>query len=636
MNQGFFSQDKLTVKRPLPPVLKIKVPAEVKKEKKDVHYELEKPQLELDIECYINYFLVKFKREDGVFFEFEMIDEFDVPLDRVGINRLLKKYEIVTFNGNHYDLSILKYALQIEDCTNDELKERTNEIIRDKMVSYKFNEKYDLQPIRGLDHIDLKSMAPKDTSLKLCAARLHAEKIQELPYPEESVLTEKQMNNVNTYCGNDLDCTTLLKENLAEEIQLRRVLSERYGVNLKSKSDAQSAEAIIKEETFRRKGKRIKKSDPKTIKFLYKIPEYVKYQNEELNNLLDILETKEFVARPVKSGITAPFNDLKIQLGYSKYSLGIGGLHSTEKKSFHLSDDEYDYWDFDVTSYYPEVIVSSGLFPLSVGPVFLDIFEEIKDERIEAKHLYETTKDEAYKSKADSMKIFINGTFGKTGSPFSFLYAPDLMIQVTLTGQLAILMLIESLELRGFSVVSGNTDGIVIKCKRTNEKQMHAIVSRWQKTTGFNLESTRYAGLYSRDVNNYIAIEHNGKTKLKGCFAPAKLKRNPEVNICTDALVAYFKNGTPIETTIRECKDIKKFLAVRQVNGGAVKDGKFIGKVVRWYYSNTEHGCINYKTNNNKVPQSDGARPIMDLRVDFPSDINYNWYINKCGDLFGK
>lgn len=60
-------------------------------------------------------------------------------------------------------------------------------------------------------------------------------------------------------------------------------------------------------------------------------------------------------------------------------------------------------------------------------------------------------------------KIQINGTFGKTGSPYSVLFAPTMLIQTTITGQLSLLMLIEWHEIYGIPVISANTDGVVIK-----------------------------------------------------------------------------------------------------------------------------------------------------------------------------
>ena len=37
---------------------------------------------------------------------------------------------------------------------------------------------------------------------------------------------------------------------------------------------------------------------------------------------------------------------------------------------------------------------------------------------------------------ANALKIVVNGSFGKFGSRYSILYSPDLMLQVTITGQL--------------------------------------------------------------------------------------------------------------------------------------------------------------------------------------------------------
>lgn len=616
--------------RALPPVLKIKVPAATKKEKKVKEF-TDVPQLEMDIECYTNYFLVKFQNKKGEHYEFEMVDELGVQLDRPAIRRLLNKYEIVTFNGENYDIFMLTYAMRFKECTNAELKEVSDEIVKSELSIYRLKEKYNITKNVTNNYIDMSPLCPGVyASLKLSGARLHCTKLQELPYAEDSILTEKHMDKVNEYCGNDLEITVLLKNYLREEIELRRILSDRYGVDLRSKSDPQIAEEIIKAEMYSRTGREIRKpKDLHTTRFLYRIPEFIHVTNPKLKELLAILKTNEFVAKPVTSGITMPeqLKKLNITIGKSTYKVGIGGLHSSEKSAFHLSDDEYELWDFDVTSYYPSIILSCGLFPKSIGREFLNIFGDIVDERIEA-------KEAGDKSKADSLKITTNGTFGKTGSPYSILYAPELMIQVTLTGQLSLLMLINMMEDAGFEVVSGNTDGVVIKCKREKKKEMESIVKDWEEQTGLCMESTNYAGLYSRDVNNYIAIKTDGSVKVKGCFAYSDIKKNPEFDVCTDALIEYLKYGTPVEETIHACTDIRKFVTVRRVNGGAMKGEYYLGKVIRWYYSTEEKGTINYKTNNNKVPSSDGARPLMTLPKEFPTDVDYNWYVDKCKKMF--
>ena len=75
----------------------------------------------------------------------------------------------------------------------------------------------------------------------------------------------------------------------------------------------------------------------------------------------------------------------------------------------------------------------------------------------------------------NALKVTVNGSFGKFGSPYSVLYSPDLLVQVTVTGQLSLLMLIQWMESQGISVVSANTDGVVVKCPKSKEELMVKI-----------------------------------------------------------------------------------------------------------------------------------------------------------------
>ena len=92
-------------------------------------------------------------------------------------------------------------------------------------------------------------------------------------------------------------------------------------------------------------------------------------------------------------------------------------------------------------------------------------------------------------------------------------------------------------------------------------------------------------------------------------------------------------NGTPFEDTIRACTDIKKFISVRNVKGGAVFQKEYLGKVVRWYYAKGSKETINYKTNGNQVALTFGAKPLMELPKELPSDIDYNWYVQQTHKL---
>ena len=69
------------------------------------------------------------------------------------------------------------------------------------------------------------------------------------------------------------------------------------------------------------------------------------------------------------------------------------------------------------------------------------------------------------------------------------------------------------------------------------------------------------------------------------------------------------------------------------MNGGGQWDGQYLGKAVRFYWSNTvsEDICIQYVKNSNKVPKSAGSRPLMDIaEVD---DIDFDRYIEAANKL---
>ena len=243
------------------------------------------------------------------------------------------------------------------------------------------------------------------------------------------------------------------------------------------------------------------------------------------------------------------------------------------------------------------------------------------------KHLkQELTK---YKTEESVGKVSINGSFGKLGSKYSALYAPDLLIQTTITGQLALLMLIERIESAGAKIISANTDGIVVHCPKALEPAVMVIAWDWELETSYELERTDYAAIASRDVNNYVAVKLDGKTKGKGVFAPTGLAKNPDGTIVFAAVSAYIAKGTPIEKTIRDCADVRQFLTIRKVTGGATWRGAYLGKAVRFYYSTSvrQDECIYYKTNSNRVPNSAGAMPLMELPDKMPDDVDFSVYI---------
>ncbi|OXE36621.1 MAG: hypothetical protein CGW95_06525 [Phenylobacterium zucineum] len=581
-----------------------------------------KPTLVYDLEIYQNYFLCAFKNiETGNVRMFEMYEgcEFDIET----VRKILRSSTVIGFNSINFDLPILSMALSGAD--NEKLKKATNAIIENNLRSWQLERRFNFKTVDYVDHIDLIEVAPGMASLKIYGGRMHAPKMQDLPIEPDALISSGDRELLKSYCVNDLVATEMLYCKLSPQIKLRTDMSAEYDIDLRSKSDAQIAEAVIKKEVGDIKGEEVVRPeiDAGTV-FKYTPPKYIKFSSVELRDILQRLKDTEFVVQNSgKVEFPAWMTKLKVSIGGASYKMGIGGLHSQESTVSHHTDEQTLLVDRDVASYYPNIILSLGLRPRHMGDAFTKVYSGIVQRRLKAKRDGDKVTNEA-------LKITINGSFGKFGSKWSVLYSPDLLIQTTITGQLALMMLIENLEDAGIQVVSANTDGIVCKLLRSRYSELEDIFFEWETQTRFETEETRYRAIYSRDVNNFVAIKEDGGHKAKGVYAPGSLAKTPSSVVCIDAVLAYLKTGAPVEDTIHSCWDITRFVTVRSVKGGALdQQGAYLGKAIRWYYSTDVKGDITYKINGYKVPRTEGARALMDLPAggEFPADVDLDWYI---------
>jgi hypothetical protein len=575
----------------------------------------------LDIECYTNYFLVAIKsmaNDKVVTFERSDWSDFDAEQ----LNSVLRKYTIITFNGNRYDLLLLKGSIAGFDASK--LKVMSDDIIVNNVRAWDTESKYNLPQCKYIDHIDLIDVAPGKASLKIYGGRLHSKRMQDLPIEPSAIIKPDERELLTSYCINDLDTTIDLFNKLSSQIDLREKMGEELGIDLRSKSDAQIAEAVIKKQIEAIKGTKIYRPDlPDGFSFNYVPPKFIKFKHPELVNALEVFKSEAFTLNEKGDAVEPEkVGKLKVKINQTVYQLGIGGIHSCEKTVNYIAGTDHILVDRDVTSYYPNIILNQRLYPKHIGTEFLTAYKSIVEKRVHAKRTGDKVTDA-------SLKIVINSSFGKFGNKWSALYSPDLLIQTTVTGQLALLMLIEALEGSGIQVVSANTDGIVIYCHKRNQAALFSIIAAWEETTGFNTEETAYTALYSRDINNYVAFKPSGSYKAKGAYADAELSKTPTAQVCVQAVVDHLQLDIPIETTIRSCQDTRMFVSVRSVTGGAVKGDTYLGKAVRWYYALGETGSINYLKNGNKVAMTDGAKPLMLLPAKPPKDIDRQWYITK-------
>jgi len=573
----------------------------------------------LDCEVYRNFFLALFKTEDGNLYEISRHND-HCEGDIKAVKSILKNDQLLTFNGLGYDIFVLSAYLRGWSLAR--IKELSDYLINDNFAQWRVNQVYPDLVLFKNDQIDLMGVTPLQASLKVYGSRIHYKRLQDLPIAPESTITEDAAMRLTRYCENDLNVTWEIYRTLKPQIQLRRDMGAMYGMNLLSTSDAQIAERVIRHE-LNAAGVSVEKRDAEVEPFKYNVPDFIKFDTPELQKVLDNVSKATFVVENGKPKLPKELNEV-IHFDGAKYKLGIGGLHSQEKKQVVIPGHDELFGEYDVASMYPSIILGQNLYPKHLGEEFCDVYREIFNQRLAAKR-------NGNKVVSDALKLVLNSSYGKFGSQYSYLYSPELLIQTTVTGQLALLMLIERMVAIGAKVMSANTDGINVLMSTTLFDRANKIAAKWTEDTTYVLEWTPYEAVYARDVNNYIAFS-GGKTKTKGAYELDSIRKGYSNLICTKAVIAYLKDGVPIEQTIRDCDTVTDFLTMRTVKGGALFRGNSLGKVVRWYVS-TKGDYITYSTNGNKVAGSVGAIPAMNLPFKLPDDLDYDFYINRAYEL---
>jgi hypothetical protein len=580
-------------------------------------------KLFFDIECYVNYFLIVFRNESGVTRAFELTE--NSPLDILALKKVIKNKILIGFNSKMYDIPMLAYALQGVD--NLALKSMSNGLIPDKELlkqgvvksSFKTicdNGLWNLDAELKCDHIDIINVIPGKSSLKLYGARIGSTRLQDLPYDHMKSLTRKEMDEVKLYCKNDVCITEDLYNALSEQFAVRDELNLEFGVDSRSKSDAQIADLVI--------GKLCNFDDSKInnhVFFKYKTKLDFNFKSPELKQLKSDLKHIEFEAKRY-SKIKCENVHRKIEINGVDYSFGIGGLHSNEaRRSLKACDNEW-FIDIDVSSCYPKIILNNNLFPPQIEDGFTELYTKFYEERL--------STDSVSKSKV--LKIILNGSFGKFGDGYSkYLYAPELLITTTITGQLGLLLLIERLEEHGFRVISANTDGITVRVLKDKYRKFRRIINLWEQKFNYDTKEVKYTALHSHSVNSYIAVKEDGSLKLKGLFAENDLSRNIDVPLCKKAAIDYVTKGIKPEDSIYNKEhNPMDIIKIRKTKFGAYWKGEYLGHTVRWYWSTIGESITNSK--GHRIAETSDAYPLMDLREPI-KHLHYDKYVNKTYEL---
>lgn len=235
------------------------------------------------------------------------------------------------------------------------------------------------------------------------------------------------------------------------------------------------------------------------------------------------------------------------------------------------------------------------------------------------------------------------------------MYDRRATLEVTINGQLMILMLCEELELNNIHIVSANTDGIMVKVYDDQWDKFNEIRTRWQERTRLKFDNDILHCLIAKDVNNYIAefrTKKGLKLELKGAFDPlmyAKdLSKGYNMPIVPKAVFDYFINNIPIMDTLRNATNILDFCSTQNVGREWHVEQEYMEKgqhkcivsqrYVRYYVSN--RGVIIKKCNNvdnRRVGLAAGQVVTVINTLDDKDislrDINYKYYYEQCMNI---
>lgn len=573
-----------------------------------------------DIECYINFVLIKFKR-DGKFYTFEKYND-KITKGKLSDVKALYQTYLVGYNSNGYDQPMLVEI--IKNKSNRELKRMSDSLIRSKKQPW-CNNKYSIDLMKLIfnpDVIDKKTGKKKIStkSLKHVGVILKHDLLQDLPIEVSATIKDCDIDLLNTYCENDVNITEKLFQSkyVTDLLEVRRYVHETYGIDCYSLSDSSLCNKLINL-WYDAPYTKVKYGPFSFLDAYKKCP--ITFRTEEANKFLeDVLK--------LQSEDTIP--DVKIFGVHLQF--GKGGIHSKDKRGSFIEDDEYCYIDVDISSQYPTITINRKINPRHLDDRLLSKYKAIRDERLELK-----AAGQGKMAKAEVYKLILNSYVGKFLSEFSILYDPLCNLEVTLAGQLYILNLIEMLTLTGVQVISANTDGVTSKIKKTDVDKYYAMVNQWAVDNEFEVEYAQYKEYHRRDVNNYVTKDAKGYIKSKGIFN-YKLEFTKGYNypIVKEALQRYYIDKIDIEDFIKGDKDIYKFCRAQKIDKKfkVFYDDESVQHSCRWFVSNkggelSKVKEVKDKTSKIKLEKNNPVTLFNDYYDADDYDIDYDFYIEQ-------
>ena len=445
----------------------------------------------------------------------------------------------------------------------------------------------------------------KRSSLKWIQFTMDWHNVEEMPHPhDEPVIDNKTLQDVIDYCINDVESTKKIfniknskgEKIMASQINLRSQLSKKYNLALNSASEPKISKNIFLHflsEKLGRDKKEIRELRTYRSKVVLRdiILPYIKFETPEFigaHNWFKNLEvdTKIYEDSDKREGPKHRMMHKNVPTDYA-----LGGIHGCISSGIYEAEDGKKIMSADVTSFYPNLAIKNGWSPAHIPKEeFCELYEWFFEER--KKYPKGTPLNYLF-------KIILNSTYGLSKSKYSFLYDPELTFKITVNGQLLLSMLYEMISTRipGSIPLMQNTDGLEFIIDEEHELEFHNICKEWEDITNLQLEIDEYKKMIIGDVNNYIAVYTNGKTKSKGRFEfdELALHKNKSHLIVPKAWHAYFVHGIDPKEFLKKNQKIYDYCIGAKIRGDwyfeerGVNEGTYFSKklqkLVRYYVS---------------------------------------------------
>jgi hypothetical protein len=484
-----------------------------------------------------------------------------------------------------------------------------------------------------LNHWDNKA---KMSSLKWIQYSMDWNNVEEMPHHYLQPVTDiHTLNAVVDYCVNDVLSTKEILKHSKEQIQLRQTLTKEYNIDLFSASEPRISKELFLHFLHEKLG--WEKSEIKQLRtprdyivLADCVLPYVQFKLPEFQKILEYFR---------KMVITSTKDKLKYTMEYKgmKTDYGLGGIHGARDMGIYEAEPGWTIMTSDVVSYYPNLAIKNQWAPEHLPKKeFCELYEGIFEER--KKIPKSDPKNYVY-------KIILNSTYGLTGDENSFLFDPKMTMNITINGQLLLSMLYEMLTIAIPEAVPlmQNTDGLEMMIPNDKIDIYHKVCGEWEYITKLSLEHDEYSKMIIGDVNNYIAVYKNGKTKCKGRFEWEDLEKkkvaifhkNKSFLIIPKAIYAYLVNGIKPEDFLAQNQNILDYCGGVKAKGAwhfqerFIKDGDVhvnkLQKIIRYFISTTGSKLVKCHQDGREIQVEAGQwmQTTINKMVDKPFE-DYN------------